>query len=282
MLPACGKAREANASARVAAAGTVTQVSGVVTVVAAVGGAAPRPVAVGDVLASDDTLATGSAGRVDLRLAHNDAALHIDAGQTIRLDASLAWSLPPQHGTEPGRGSDRLASAGRTMENEAAHTMAPAATTAELPGPVRSGPGGQPLPVVSAPPTPPTPPPPRPEPTVATHRTGGLAVVGTTGTGVVGGGEGASGPQTDADAPVKRSTDATPAHARTSVALPAAVVAAVRACFASAAARDTIEIVVTTGAPAVTRHGGAASATEAACVAKAIGPLAAGRYTIAP
>ncbi len=270
-LSACGKAGDPSASARVAAAGTVTQVSGIVTVTA--GSAAPRSIAVGDVIASDDTLATGSAGSVDLHLAHNNAALHIDAGQTIRLDASLAWSLPPQHGTDVGSGSDRLASAGRTMENEAAHTMAPAETGTPVGSAVHRGAHAA---TVVAPPRPTLPAPP-----MQPNAHGADAVPGPG--AKTDSAAAASDPQTARKPALDAKNGPVTAGLGPGLALPDAVVAAVRGCFATAAASDRLDIVVAAStAPAITRNGTAASARETACVAKAIGALAAGRYSIAP
>ncbi len=124
-VPACAK-KPSSAETRVASAGKVTSVAGHVTVTPA--GGTSHAVQDADVLASDDTIATDAGAHVDIVLAHNRALLHLDGGQTVRLDASIAWALPPQNGSAVGPSSDGLASAGRPAENDVAQTTPPPAS----------------------------------------------------------------------------------------------------------------------------------------------------------
>jgi len=265
VAPACAKTPAA-AEARVAAAGKVTTVTGHVTVTPA--GGAAHAANSGDAIASDDTIATDADARIEIVLARNQALLHLDGGQTVRLDASLAWSLPQQTGSAVGPSSAGLASAGHAAENDVAQTTAPAPA------------GEPPLAEPVAPARPPTAVAiPSKKPSGAPH-----AVVTPRSQIAVSDVGGANDP--GAPAPSHPLTITPPAVAPSPVALhpSAAQLATIRGCFAKPAANDAI-ILRLDAAHAVidaTYNGQPMSATDRACLTTALAPLAAreGRYVL--
>jgi len=114
---ACGGGAEAGKIA-----GSVVEVAGAVTALAA-DGAGRRSLAVGDEVLGTDTIETGPDGRVTIRLRHNQALWSLGAGKSRRVDESVAWRAPAAAAGGPGLAErDRTAAAGRHAEREAAET----------------------------------------------------------------------------------------------------------------------------------------------------------------
>jgi hypothetical protein len=295
------------------------QVAGAVTVMPAAGGAA-KPVKLGDTIASDDTVVTGADGVVDVKLAQNAALLHLGGGQSVRLDASVAWELPQQIG-----GSDAVATdpsvngnsaAGRPAENSAARAtlgavpMAPGAAPAPTPtaaaAPVTESPAAEPPPPPSAmnratstpttptvaPPPPPPPPPVQPSVQPQSSRPARIASPAP---------KHAGPPPAPAAQPASlRDTDgigsvtvgpsgdsgggaSVSGHTRGGGALPASadLVATIKACYPAGTAKTLVIVVDAQGRASVVKSVSAAQSTcTRAAIAAAGLSLSAGSYTL--
>lgn len=107
-------------------AGVVVELSGDVQ---ATRGDQTRALAVDGEVYADDTIKTGPASSVAIKLSHNNAALRLDAEMTKRVDKSLAWKAPKQEDDSVLEGrevDDQTAAAGRHTEHEAAATASTA------------------------------------------------------------------------------------------------------------------------------------------------------------
>lgn len=108
--------------------GTVIAVEGQVS---AVGPDGTRPLANDDRVVAADTIVTGEASSVRIRLDHNQAVLDLGAGKRVELGASAAWRADKvAGGVLDEHGNDTTAAAGRHAEKEAASTAGTADTTA--------------------------------------------------------------------------------------------------------------------------------------------------------
>jgi len=119
---ACGKGDGASAGG---VAGEVVRAEGTVVATRAATGAPARPLAAGESIYADDTIVTGNASAVEIRLAHNGALWQLGANTSRRVDASAAWRA--EKGGEVAFGKtdvDRTAAAGRHGEREASTTRA--------------------------------------------------------------------------------------------------------------------------------------------------------------
>lgn len=166
-----------------APAGDVREVTGAVT--AKRGDAAARPLAVGDVVAGDDTIETAAGASVVIELRHNGARWSLAGGRSAAVASSAAWSAPRREGG--GTTDERTTAAGRHAEREAADTAASAEPPAAAPevaaAPVAEGEreAATPEPVAATP----APPPAEPDERAPARRTrtGAKREVATTGGG---------------------------------------------------------------------------------------------------
>jgi outer membrane biosynthesis protein TonB len=154
LVCALGCSKGSNATQTTGPAGVVVELSG--TASATRDGADPRPLAVDAQIFADDTVETGAASSVAIKLSHNNAALRLDAQMTRRVDQSLAWKAPKQQDDSVLEGravDDQTAAAGRHTEREAAGT----ASTAIADRPAQPAPAAEPAPTAAEPAKPPPP-----------------------------------------------------------------------------------------------------------------------------
>src|SRR5258706_5489605 len=114
-------------------AGKVVEVSGQVT-------AKGKPLAVGDSVAVDDEIETGTDGRAIIELAHNGARWELGPSKKQKVSASIAWNLPKKDGNAKSVDQD-TAAAGRPAERNAAES---GTSGAPSPSPAIGGPQVQP------------------------------------------------------------------------------------------------------------------------------------------
>ena len=100
-------------------AGDVREVTGTVT--AQRGDEPARTLAVGDVVAGDDLIATAADSSIVIELRHNGVRWSLAADRSRRLGDSAAWKAPRRSG-EGGATGERSTAAGRHAEREAADT----------------------------------------------------------------------------------------------------------------------------------------------------------------
>jgi hypothetical protein len=106
-------------------AGKVVELAGTVTAVRA--GGDPRTLTPGAEVFADDTVTTSADGSATILLAHNQVSWSLGAGQSRRVDRSMAWSAAVGSGSQfDERGEMVTASAGRHTEREAGETGATA------------------------------------------------------------------------------------------------------------------------------------------------------------
>ncbi|HEU0031300.1 MAG TPA: hypothetical protein VFQ53_11745 [Kofleriaceae bacterium] len=133
-VPACGSSSDTPKPAANAVAGKVVEVAGKVE---ATRNGATRPLAVGNEVFADDTIATAADGSIVIELAHNGARWAVEAGQRARVDESVAWGLAKQD--TPAKSVEHATSAaGRQAERQGADTKttvenAPAAAAPAAP-----------------------------------------------------------------------------------------------------------------------------------------------------
>lgn len=121
---ACGRDHGTGSGGASGPAGKVVEVAGQVT--AARPGTDARPLAQGQVIYGDDTVATEAGASITILIDHNHARWTLTGNQSERVDHSLAWRAPA--GSSSGSAFDDVerlptASAGRHSAQEAADTQ---------------------------------------------------------------------------------------------------------------------------------------------------------------
>ena len=146
-----------------AAAGKVIELGGAVTSYGSgEGRTASRPLHVGDLIAREETIETGSDGRISIELAHNLVRVDLPPNSHKKLTETLGWNAPRRNENAKPTDQDTSA-AGRPVERAAADTAdtaktvkkEEAASAPEAAAPATGGAPAAPRAEVSPPPPPP-------------------------------------------------------------------------------------------------------------------------------